>query len=86
MNRASLGGGGGVWQIFWGCVFQKVQNGGFVRLGEKKLWCSKAGGACIRLTVLHEFFHVHLIILTLRLDEEQEGEFPLLLILDDLEL
>ena len=35
---------------------------------------------------MHEFFQVHLVILTLRLDKEQEGEVALLLILDYLEL
>ena len=39
----------GVWQIFWGYVFQMVvYGGGFVQLWEKNLWCSKAGGAGTR--------------------------------------
>ena len=74
-----------VWQIFWSGVFQKVvQNGGFVGLGEKTIWCSKAGGYRHQ-TVLHEFIQVQWFILTLRLDEEQECKVTLFLILDKLE-
>ena len=73
----------GVWQLFWGCVFQKVvQNGGFVQLEVFQGWWHRHR----HQTVLREFCQGRSIILTLRLDKEQEDEVALLLILDYLEL
>jgi len=69
-------------EILWGDIFQKVvQNDGSDRRGENTTWCRKAGGA-----VPDSTSSVHRVILTLKLDEVQEGEAALFLILDDLEL
>ena len=54
---------------------------GFIQLREKFAGVPKLAAQA----VLHEFFQVHLVILTLRLDKELEGEVALLLILDHLE-
>ena len=72
--------------MFRGCILQEVvQERGFIGLREKNILCPKAGGYRLQ-AVLHQFFQVQWLILTLRLDEELECNVALLLILDNLEL
>lgn len=76
----------GVGQMFRGCILQEVvQERGFIGLREKNILCPKARGYRHQ-AVLHQFFQVQWLILTLRLDEELECNVALLLILDNLEL